>query len=241
MKVGVKIWRVKNLDGLVREGKLDFIETMAIVGEDYSQLKDYGIPVTIHAEHLFFGVNPADPLLLERNIKSVNFAIKTADMFDAETIVIHPGCMQNHNCNLETSINFLKSVYDPRMIVENMPCYVSEKAKILNIGKGLEEIKQILSATKMGFCLDLGHAAVAASGSGLDYMELVKQFMNLKPNYFHMFDSILKSKAGDHMHLGEGELDILGFKKLLPKDAWVVLETPIDAEGRVRDIEFMRS
>ena len=43
------------------------------------------------------------------------------------------------------------------------------------------------------------------------------------------------------MHLGEGELDMLGFRKMLPRGAWVTLETPIDIEGKLKDIGFMRA
>jgi len=241
MKVGVKTWRVEKwLDEIIDKGRPDFIETMAIVGEDYRPLLDYGLPITIHAEHIGFGVNQADPLLLEKNKKSLGFAIDTADTLDASVIVLHPGVLMNHNCSIQTTIGLIKGMHDPRILVENMPNYVSNDGKVMNVGRTIEEIKLLLSETKTGFCLDLDHAAVAAVDSGLDYMEAIRKFMELRPDYFHISDSTLNSKAGDHLHLGEGELDLLGIKRLLPKDAWICLETPLDVEGKVRDIEFLR-
>jgi sugar phosphate isomerase/epimerase len=241
LKVGVKAWRVEKwLGELIERGKPDFIETIAIVGEDYVGLKDFGLPITIHTEHLSFGINPADPMLLEKNIKSIEFAIKTADMLDASVIVAHPGFLVNHNCNMQNAIDFLKANYDPRIIVENMPNFTAKEGDVFNVGRGLDEMKIIMDKTKMGLCLDLSHAAVAAVDSGLDYKQVIRDFLQFKPGYFHISDSTLKSKQGDHLHLGEGETDILWFKRILPKNAWVVLETPLDIEGKLKDIEFMR-
>jgi sugar phosphate isomerase/epimerase len=241
VKIGVKIWRVTpDLKELIERGRPDFIETMAIVGEDYSPLKGYGLPVTIHAEHIHFGVNQADPLLIGKNTKSLDFALKTADMLGSDVIVLHPGALMNHGCSMQAAIDFIKGAYDPRIIVENMPNYTSGGGKILNVGSGIKEMKQILSATKAGFCLDIDHAAVAATDSGLEYMKVIREFMALNPDYFHVSDTTLKSKQGDHLHLGEGELDMLGMKKLLPKGARVALETPVDVDGRIRDIKFLR-
>ena len=241
IKVGVKIWRVEpDLKELVERGRPDFIETMAIAGEDYRPLKDYGLPVTIHAEHIYFGVNQADPLLQEKNARSLDFAIQTADMLGSDVIVLHPGCLMNHGCSMQAAIDFIRGARDPRIVVENMPNYISADGRIPNVGRNIEEMRQILSATKAGFCLDIDHAAVAAADSGLDYMKVIREFMALKPDYFHVSDTTLKSKQGDHMHLGEGGLDLLGIKSLLPKGARVALETPVDVDGRIRDIEFMR-
>jgi len=242
MKIGVKIWRVENdLNELIERAKPDFIETMAIVGEDYSPLKETGLPVTIHAEHISFGVNQADPLLLARNTKSLEFAIRTADMLDSDVIVLHPGCLVNHNCSLQAAIDFISGFDDQRILVENMPAYTAKDGKIFNIGISTEEIVDILDKTKKGFCLDLAHAAVAAVGSGRDYLKSIESFIGLRPAYYHMSDSTLKSKCGDHVHLGDGELDVLGIKKMLPDDARVALETPVDIEVRIKDVEFMRN
>ena len=131
MKIGVKAWRVENwLVEMIDRGRPDFIETMTIVGEDYNGLKKFGLPITVHTEHLSFGINPADPLLLEKNTKSMEFAIKTADMLDASVIVVHPGYLSNHNCSPQVVIDFLKDNYDPRILVENMPNFTRAAANI---------------------------------------------------------------------------------------------------------------
>lgn len=241
MQVGVKIWRVeKNLDELIEKAKPDFIETMAITTEDYRLLKNCGLPITIHAEHTHFGVNQADSQLAEKNRKSLEYAIKTADMLGSDIIVLHPGIIMNKNCSMQSTIDFIIGFSDPRIRVENMPIYKSAEGKYINVGKSIEEMTRILNETKMGFCLDIDHAAVAAINSGLDYMQALKRFMALKPDYFHISDTTLESKQGDHLHIGEGELDIEVIKKLLPSDARVALETPVDIEGRAKDVELMR-
>ena len=43
-------------------------------------LKNFSLPIVIHAEHQGFGMNPADLTNRKRNLKSVNFTRKIADL-----------------------------------------------------------------------------------------------------------------------------------------------------------------
>jgi len=72
MKIGAKIFGVKDKPFLDKVAdKVDFIETMAIQGQDYSFLKNYGKKIVLHAEHQEFGINPADASKHAENIKSI--------------------------------------------------------------------------------------------------------------------------------------------------------------------------
>jgi len=242
MKVGVKVFEAsRELEMIIEKGRPDFIEVMAIEGKDYSKFREYGLPVTVHCEHSRFGVNFSDPLLDDRNRKAVDFAMSVAEMLDSGFIVLHPGYIDTHACNPQTTTSLLRSVYDARMVIENMPYYVFQGRDMMNTGVSPEEMMDMLRATKMGFCLDVGHAAAAAFGFGRDYVDFIRQFMKMKPDYFHFSDSIIKSHTEKHMHLGEGDLDLVKLKNMLPRDAWVVIETPVDVAGRLKDIKFMRS
>ena len=230
----------KNLGELIERANPDFIETLVMDKEDYSHMKDYGLPITIHCMHNRFGVNMANPMKLKQNMKAIDLAIKTADMLNSNVIVIHPGYYENHSCNVETSIELLKGYSDKRIVIENMPFFIKKDSEIFNFGKSIDEMKPILDQTKKGFCLDFGHAPAAAYGLKKEYMNFVKDLIKLRPDYFHMSDSLVKVAVDEHIHLGEGELDLIGFKKLLPRNAQVALETPMDVDGRVKDIAFMR-
>ena len=73
MKIGVKTFdSEKFLKHL--ENKVDFFEIMAVQKNDYSFLKNFSLPMVIHAEHHDFGVNPADISRQEQNLKSINFS-----------------------------------------------------------------------------------------------------------------------------------------------------------------------
>ena len=93
---------------------------------------------------------------------------------------------------------------------------------------------------RCGFCLDLGHATAAAAGLGLDYIEHIKGFLALKPNYFHLQDTATNLTTDQHLHFGQGSMDLPLLFKLLPKGAMLCLETANDIEGSLRDIEFLK-
>ncbi len=243
MKLGIKIYRISDRDmsKIIEQTKPDFIETMAIEGEDYSGLKEFGLPVTIHCQHTMFGVNLANPLIEDRNRKAVGFAIKTADMLEAGTIVIHPGYMDNHSCGYEQLLSFLKSAYDPRIAIENMPNTMNIGKDVMNLGHEPKDIMNIISETGVGFCLDIPHAVAAAAGTEKYYKDILREFLSIKPTCFHLSGTVVGQTVDKHLHLDEGDLDIGMVKKMLPKDAWVTLEVPTDTEGMARDIAIMRS
>ncbi|RLI98688.1 MAG: hypothetical protein DRO99_00010 [Candidatus Aenigmatarchaeota archaeon] len=241
MMIGVKIWKPgHDLDEIAERGRPDFIETMALRGEDYSGLKEYGLPVTIHCEHSMLGPNPADPGLRKVTRESVDFAMKTADMLDSDVIVIHPGNIQGKSCSLEHSLEFLRGLEDRRLHLENMPYICSRKHRYKNLGRSVEEMRNLLKETGMKFCLDFGHATASAFGYGVPHMEMIREMMSLKPCYFHLSDTRTDVELDDHAHIGDGRLDLGAIKAMLPKDAMVTLETPVDVEGRTRDIRIMR-
>jgi len=240
MKIGLKVWTPEQAVEMIEKCRPDFIETMAIESETYNKLKNYDIPFTIHMEHMKFGVNLADPNKKDRNKLAMGFAIDTADMLDAKTIVVHLGFLDNKNCNLDVAMEFLNGFDDKRIVFENMPYYPLVGVKKTELCSNLTDIRKAIENTNKGFCLDFGHAAAGAYGLGIDYMKMVRDLMKLKPRYFHFHDSLIKVTTDKHLHLGGGELDIQAFKSMLPKDAWVALETPMDIKGRINDIKFMK-
>ncbi len=69
---------------------------------------------------------------------------------------------------------------------------------------------------------------------------MLEEFVSMKPRHFHACGGVEGEPKDMHMHLWEGNLNIGAFKRMLPKAAWVTLETPTDLEGQLRDIEMMR-
>jgi deoxyribonuclease-4 len=242
MKVGVKIWP-ENADYAYEiAGHADFIEIMAKRGEDFSFLDGIDMPFVVHAEHGLLGINYADPAKAGLNRESMNFAIGLADKLEARTIIVHPGYLEGTpGERLENAINFLRDVSDKRMLLENLILREKIKDRMLEYPFSTpEKMGELLSATDRGMCLDLSHAQITASFLGLNYIELLEKFMELKPKHFHACGGIEGRTEDMHLHLWEGNLNIRAFKRMLPKTAWVTLETPCELEGQLRDIELMR-
>ncbi len=240
MKIGIKIYRPER-DYLNRILKhVDFIEVMAVEGESYRLLEGIDIPFVIHMEHYNFGVNPANPSLEKRNRKALDFALSLADRLNSETVIMHPGFLENKNCSESHSLDFIRNILDSRIIVENMPC------RSLGIGLRIlastpEDMKRMMKETGKGFCFDFGHAGAAACFLKKDHVKFAGEFMKLKPRHFHVSDGKTNIPKDMHLHLGDGNLNLAAFRRMLPKNAWVTVETGKESiEKQIRDIEFMR-
>ncbi len=257
MKIGVKIWPDKAEYAYEIAEHVDFIEIMAKRGEDFSFLEGIELPFVVHAEHHHMGVNYADSSKIAQSRKSLEFAIRLADKLDARMIIVHPGYLDglsvrqlSHDTSTESTvpnqsaenvIEFLKGINDNRIVLENLPIRETVNGGLLEHPFSTPEgLRDLLLATNKGMCLDLSHAQVTASILGLNCIELLEKFMELKPRHFHACGGVECETKDTHMHLWEGNLNIEAFKRMLPKTAWVTLETPCDLEGQLRDIEIMR-
>ena len=241
MKIGVKIFpksreHILKLAGMA---KIDFIEVMAVQGEDYGFVEELGLPVNIHCEHYGFGINLADNQKAEKNKAAVDFALQLADRFDSDFVVVHPG-VKIDECSIDKTISFLKQFKDRRLLVENM-CLISgldNKTKF--IGTTPKEIEKVMTSANMGLCLDFGHANERAYNLGVDGLEFIKQFMQLKPAYFHISDN--NGVSDFHSNLGEGTMDIEALKRLIEStgNKQITIETNLILEKQINDIRILR-
>ena len=231
MKIGVKTFNDPNLLKHF-EKKIDFFEIQAIQSNDYSFLKEFSLPIVVHAEHHNWGINIADKDKEKSNLKAINFAQKVADMVCAKKIIVHSGFNSEHsNCSIETVIDFLKKINDKRILIETL-IYFSASP---------EEIKRIMEATGVGFCFDLNHAISYASKNNLKVIEVVKKFLKLNPSHFHIGGQRKEfGEYGDHLSLKEFDYDWKEILSLYPKDAELILETTIDRSEIEQDVEFIR-
>lgn len=240
MKIGAKIFSLKDKPFLDKTAeKVDFIETMAIQGEDYDFLKNYNKKIVLHAEHQEFGINPADASKYSENLKSINFALELADKLNAEKIVCHAGLIENENCSEETALSFFRNIKDNRILIENLPLIDYNGKQIATLCSVPEQTEIFLKNCNKKLCFDISHAIISAIIAGKkDYNEFIKPYLNFNPSHFH-FSDVLFKEAKDHLNLGEGNLNIEFYKKLIPKDAEVTLETNNDAENVLNDIRIM--
>jgi len=230
MKIGIKSYDyVQELEYF--KDKADFFEIMAVEGRDYSGFKNFKMPFVIHSQHAIFGINNANKEIYQKNLDSFNYASKVADMLGAKKIVVHPGNIENNNCSENNSINFVKSLKDKRVIIENMP---QEKA----LCHTPEQLKEFVSKAGCGICFDINHAITTAQNLKKDYKEFIKDFVKLKPIHFHLGGHKFTGK--DHLCFADSELDLKEILSLLPKDAEITLETSKDIEKTKEDLKIIR-
>lgn len=241
MKIGVKTFGDEEFLKHF-EDKVDFFEIMAIQKNDYSFLKNFSLPMVIHAEHQIFGVNLADSSKKEFNLKSINFARKLADFVNAKKIIVHPGEIEkgNKNCSVKDSINFFKGISDDRILVENLPTgFHFTPEKYHRLGQTPREIKKFLKETKIKFCFDVNHAIERIKKFNGKY-GFIKKYIKLNPAHYHIGGQ-KPSDGTEHLCLESSELDLKKILSYYPDDAEITLETEVDIAKVEKDIEIIRS
>ncbi|MEE9525339.1 MAG: TIM barrel protein [Candidatus Woesearchaeota archaeon] len=215
MQVGIKIFpdRIPTIPEYSKFA--DFIEILASDKLRIPSLKKFKIPFTVHTTHSWWNVNPADKRLEKHNLKEVRRAQKTADAVKSDIIILHPGWIDNKHSSVENSLNFFKKLDDPRIIAENL----CNKNSVAATPEGIKLFKE----NKINFCFDFGHAIAIAYQQKKNYKRYIRQFIKLKPVYFHISDGHVKAPKDQHMNLGEGNYDIKFLKQFINKR--VVLET----------------
>jgi len=213
------------------KGIADFIEVMAIEGRDYSGFKKLGIPIVIHAQHQGFGVNIADKTLVDRNKRSLDFAIELADMLNAKKIIVHSGELNDDNCSIENSFNFLKQYDDKRILIENL----SHKPFLCTTPG---ELKYLAGKLKLGICFDINHAIVKAQEMNQDIYSLFDGFLKLNPKHYHIGGQILEGKT--HLTFSKSNIDLKKIFSLLPKNIDITLEVSWDIKEMKDDLVFIR-
>ena len=245
MKIGLKIFEKKDLEEIrPLLNKIDFLEVMAIETNDYSFLKDVKLPLIIHCEHQRWGINFANAMSFVKNRNALRFAIELADDYNAKFIVVHPGFNEKGFCAVNNISHFLSNFKDERILVENHP-EVDEGYKEI-YGVSLGDLSKITEIAKKGFCLDFEHAAITAKHRGEDIIKFIQELMKLEPQYFHICNCKFGKKTNlvdgikNHLPLSKGDLPITKIKELIPKGAWILLETGHNIEEHAKDIEFLR-
>jgi len=240
MKFGVKTFDDIKLLKYFAD-KADFFEVQAIQSTPmsfYLQLKQFSIPIVIHAEHYGFGVNYADKSKLEFNLKSINFARKIADLINAKKIIAHPGVIEkgNANCSEENAISFLKSIDDKRILIENLPLREMDK-NITSLSVLPEETEKFMKKTGKGFCFDINHAIIGLPEGDYDF---IKAYIKLNPRHYHLGGQKNNSYYDAHLSLSESDLDLYKILNQYPKDAEITLETTSNIKDKEEDLKIIR-
>ena len=239
MKVGIKVY--SNSDkleyALHASEFVDFVEVMTVPDTDISAFKKISKPIVIHAPHMSFNCNPADKSFKGHNVRCIKDAIRAADILDADRIILHPGHIISGSCSVKNAIDVISDNFDKRILLENLP---QTRGETNSIFRSSSEIKSMLDATGCGLCLDFGHACASAAQLGVPYKPFLEQISDLKPRHFHICGGWIKNLMDSHISLFDGDYPLDYFKKLMPRGAWVTMETPQDIETQKKEYRLMK-
>lgn len=213
VKVGAKIYpdRINEIPGL---GKIaDYIELKATKELNPAVLKKFSMPITIHASD----VNPAAKSAEKLNMKMIKKAQKAADRVGSDVIIVHPGDLVDENNLVDNAVSFFKRINDKRIIFENLTFTKS-------LCRTPEEVLAFKKETGADFCLDFGHAIAIAAQLKKNYKPYLKEFVKLKPVYFHICDGHINSGIDEHLDFWKGDYD-LDYLKHFIGNKRVTLET----------------
>lgn len=253
MRVGIKQFSdqfEQYKEDLIRyRDKYDYIELYIYPQKteylnDWLNLKtNYNIDFTIHAPHFSQHVNLADESYFDFNKKAYETVNTYAKELDAEYTVVHGGM----DGSVEEIVRQIEIIKPYKMRIENKP-YVAPRKPDTMVCRGatIEEIQYIKNNYGCGFNLDVGHAFCSAVSQKFDQIEYLKQFLELKPDSYHISDGEYNDRIDIHYHLCDGDYDWSKIFPLLDRNLNWTLETITkkDTEGLskvVKDIEFMRN
>ncbi len=236
--IGVKIYPNGKAFLEQMEPYVDFVEIMAVVGAEYTFLKQWKKGVIIHHEHDGFGVNHANPSKRKKNIAATNWAIHLANKFHAEKIIVHGGHKESKECSIKEIIEQLTPLWDKRIIFENL-IYISGGYYMFCYNK--EQLKILTEKFNTGICLDISHAIL----SGMERQEnpeyFLKELKKLPIKHGHLCNGHLEVPVDQHLHFCDGNFPLKRDIKYIPKGIAITIETQKNIEKAKQDIEFVRT
>ena len=238
LKIGLKLWSpnthlLKSANKLFRSKSISYIELYVVPKTNVATLqiwKKAEAPFVVHAPNeSVLDLSTAEKT--KENTIIFSEVQQFADELDAHQIIVHPGYGR-----IKESVDQLLQFSDKRICIENMPFHSLHNSRIL-VGSTYAHLEQMLAITNYHFCLDIGHAIVAAHNLKLDYMAFLQQLLTLKPVIFHLNDGFIDSEKDLHLHFGEGNFPIKKIIDLIPPDSAISLETPKKLNEGLNDFQ----
>lgn len=217
-------------------------------------------PLVAHSTYLI-NLAATKPENLSKSRKALADELERCHQLGIPGLVVHPGA--HLGAGIEAGIELiaeslqqvLKALPDnqTRVLLENTA------GQGTLVGFRLEHLARIRKlsghADRIGICIDTCHAFAAGyplheEAAWSEFVDTLSQlFGRHEPSCFHLNDSkfALGAKRDRHANLGQGEIPLQAFVKVLHEPAFaevpMILETPMgdDSEGHRRDLEILRS
>lgn len=253
LRLGLKLWSTDTqylgaARALHARGVFDFLELMvpgASSLEDLPRWADVPWPIILHAPHSECGLNMAQAALESQNRAEIVRVAEACRVLRPERVIFHPGLEGALDETIRQIGVFRRACPEPfRLgVIENKPRRGLRGQTLC--GAAPEEIRRVMTATGLGFCLDLPHAVAYANWAGQPWHAVVEEFLRLRPVMFHLADGDAQAEIDAHLHLGAGTLPLKEILARIPPGATVTLETdkrlPDRLDDFVDDIEYVRA
>ncbi|HSS47759.1 MAG TPA: deoxyribonuclease IV [Thermoanaerobaculia bacterium] len=216
-------------------------------------------PLVAHASYLI-NLCSADPALLARSREALADELSRCARLGVDGLVLHPGA--HLGAGEEAGIDRVAASLDA--VLAGLPDIATRVLLENTAGQGsclgyrLEHLaairERVASPHRVGVCLDTCHAFAAGYAihkrQGYEgFVREIEELLGLPAvGCFHLNDSVrpFGSRRDRHAHIGEGEIGLPAFARLLHdprlREIPMVLETePGDEmEGHRRDLEMLR-
>lgn len=241
--IGLKLWS-GNSDLAPEARKLferdvfDYVELYIdpkSTDEHVALWKETGLPFRLHAPHSYSGLNLSLSRQQEKNRSLVALVERFRRALDPASVIFHGGIEGSVDETIRQIGIFRKEFPDlfANALIENKP-----KVGINNencIGASPREICDIMRATGLGFCLDVGHAICYAHWLKKGWKQLLVEFLYLSPSAFHLSDGDVNSDKDRHDHFGQGNFDLPMILSLIPWSHGLAVETKRDSYQNLDD------
>jgi deoxyribonuclease-4 len=244
-KLGLKLWSV-NVGSYLQEAErlfnnhiIDYVELYSVPETIANILhwKKCSFPIVIHAAHSMHKFNLSDPAKADFNRKLFSEAVHFFKELSAMGIILHPGV----SGSVEETIIQLKELISENgikaenVLVENKPFLTLTGG--LCVGSDPDAIRKIRELCGVGMVLDTTHAIKYAIAAKKPWQQVLKDFMQLKPNFLHVSDATFEHPKDEHMHIGSGEFD---FREIFSicKAEFISIETNKDSSENLDDFIF---
>jgi sugar phosphate isomerase/epimerase len=251
-ELGLKVWSTNRsylgpARSLHRSGAFDFVEVM-VPGD--GDLEDVGLwarePYTfvLHAPHTYCGLNMAAARLADANRAQMARLEEARRLLKPCLVVFHSG-MNGSVGETIRQIGAFQEAFPAlfaEALIENKPRQGAKGETC--VGASPDEIRTIVAATGLGFCLDIGHASCYANWAGRRWQEIVAEFVAMKPRLYHLSDGDARAFVDSHEHLGQGSFDLARMIAMIPPGARITIETKKDSPENLdcflRDLAYMK-
>lgn len=251
MKLGLKLWST-NTDfyyneakKLYTQGYFDYIELYVVPNSinTIEKWKQINIPLTLHAPHFMHKVNLADKEQERYNFFVFDQVKTFAEALNAQYIVIHGGIEGNLQETIR-QLNLIQKKFNSTLLIENKPPYTPLGEQLPCRGAIYEEITEIMDATNLNFCLDIGHAICTANFLGIEPYSYVFLFNTLSPICYHFSDNFISDTTDKHLHFKEGTINFSKILSIISPDKNIAIETKknskINLNDFVNDCNYLR-